>query len=374
MKKNNHLLYGLGGVILGLICMKWMKEDVFRVLGLFDVTGKTFGIMFLVFGGWHLLVEITENDDLANFLESMIRLPFRILGWLLQHWYLVLAVVLVLNWKSDREDPPVSMETVATQTTQTTEKINTDYVHQPYPGMRRNAGACKNLTRDAQVLLAFVDDNESSWTQEEMNQFVADLVDPALGYIEYYAGVYGHTISLESCVYFDEAGNYQVLHYDGILDGSMGTVLSMDLWKLGSESHGHSTNRDWLEDLRAYAGTDQVAVMFCLNKPGRSFASAEKTRADAVESAVVYTEWKGERSRASVFAHELLHLFGAEDLYAEGDQRVNRAALANQLHPSEMHLVELWNLYDHVVGGYNAYAVGWLDALPAEYDCPEWWS
>lgn len=373
MEKNNRMLYAVVGLGLGWVCMKWMKEDVYRVMGLFDMTGKTFGIIFLVFGGWNLLAEIAEDEDLQKLLGEILALPFRLLGWVLSHWYLVLGAVLLFNWLDDKEDtvPTESISVAAT------EELPAETVLPPGSEARRNVGACRNLTQDASVLLVFVDDSEGTWTREEINWFINDLVDPALEYIEYYAGQYGFGISLNSCAYADESGKTKVLQYEGTLfegaDG-LGTIAIMDLSRLAIESYGFSTNADMLEDARAYAGTEQVAVLFCLDKPGRSYASAMSYDSDVMESAVLYTSFKNAETRASAVAHELMHLFGAEDMYAEGDKRVNRAALAEILHPNELFYGEQWNLYDNIVGPYTAYMVGWLEELPPEYDCADWWS
>jgi len=373
VEKNNRMLYAVVGLVLGWICMKWMKEDVYRVMGLFDMTGKTFGIIFLVFGGWNLLAEIGENEDLQKLLEKILMLPFRLLGWVLAHWYLILGAVLIFNWMDGKEDTePTESISVAV-----TEEIPTETDRQSGSNARRNAGACRNLMQDASVLLVFVDDSEGAWTREEISWFIDDLVDPALKYIEYYAGEYGYSISLNRCAYADESGKIKILQCDWpVLEGAdgFGGVAIMDLSRLATESYGFSTTADMLEDARAYAGTEQVAVLFCLDKPGRSYANAVMYNTDVMESAVLYTSFKDVETRASAVAHELMHLFGAEDMYNEGDKRVNRAALAEKLHPNELFYGEQWNLYDNIVGPYTAYSVGWLDELPPEYDCPDWWS
>ena len=289
-----------------------------------------------------------------------------------------MAAVLIFNWFNDKEEAPVKEDTLVNfdqlreEQTETAGETGRTWLEKKALE-RRNNGICKNLTQDAKVLLVFVNDDESSWTRQEMNKFISDLVDPALEYIEYYATRYGHSISMEDCTFLDDGGNIMPVRINGSLsDGNDETagVITLDLVSATLDAYGFSDKTQLMENVQSYAGTEQVAVMFCVDKPGRSFAN---TGANP-ESVVLYTSYKGADSRASVFAHELMHLFGAEDMYDEGGLRANRYAMAKQMHPNELFCGEQWNLYDNIISSYTAYAVGWLDKLPAEYDCIEWWS
>lgn len=376
-QKNGSLFPGVCLTALGIFCLIFMKEDVYRILGLFEMSGKTLGIISLVIGGWELL----KNDDFGKLLGEILALPFRLLGWLLKHWYVAVAVILLLFWLKPGEtaEPEKALVHFGTEQEQTApaETDPTEETQQGHKATRRNGGVCKNLTQDAKVLLVFVNDNESSWTRNEINRFISDLVDPALEYIEYHAGQYGYSISLEDCSYYDNAGNIRALQFDGtISDGNdpLVSILIPDMLRLVRETYGFSNDTEIVEDVRAYSGTEQVAVVFCLDKPGRSFSNAQGTGTETVESSMLYTSYKGADSRASVFAHELMHLFGAEDMYGEDGKRENRYAMAKAMHPNELFCGEQWNLYDNTISSFTAYAVGWLDTLPAEYDVPEWWS
>ena len=389
MEKDNHLFYGLGGLILGLICVTKLKNDVFDIVGLFDVTGKSVGILLLVIGGWNLLI----SEDFANLLGEILALPFRLLGWALEHWYLVLAAVLLFNWFGDKEEAPakenIHMESATEQPVwtepapaetewvppATTVPPQPERVVQPYAGMHRNAGLCKNLTRDAEVLLVFVNDSGSTWTDWEIQNFVGNMVEPGLAYIENQAAGYGYSITLEDCVYPDEAGNTKVMQYDGTVTGWRSDAgLNKDLLTSAAQTYGFASTDDMIKNVQDYAGTDQVAVVFCLDKAGRSYAQWHDTVDYFVEYAVVFTSQDGVQNRAGVFSHEVMHLFGADDMYSEGTERVNRAALVQKWHPRELFYRYTWNLQDNIICPYNAYAVGWMDYLPAEYNCAEWWS
>ena len=218
----------------------------------------------------------------------------------------------------------------------------------------RDSGTCRTLTGNIRLMCVFVNLPDAAWNESSM-QAHKDALSVAVNRLMKEADAYGVPLG------------FTVKYFTG--SASESTSISDDgsVW-----AENVIANTPGMEPLTYGSGTEsyyqRMPILFFLPTDGRSFAHS-RTSNTSGEYLVLFDE-----DEPSAIRHELLHLFGAEDLYAEGDKRVNRAALANQLHPSEMHLVELWNLYDHVVGGYNAYAVGWLDALPAEYDCPEWWS
>lgn len=389
MKDENRLFYGIGASALAVLCLTWMKEDSFTFLGMFTVSCRTLGIILAIIGGWNLLT----SDGFGDFVGEVLAFPLRVLGWLVEYWYLAVLIVALVFWlKPDKEEPPETTEFTFPRQTylQETEPVYTvppvtatipvattptePPVIQPYPGMHRNAGTCKNLTRNAQVLLVFVNDSASNWSQQEIQTFMTDLVYPGLDYIEYQAGKYGYNIVLETCWYPDDAGNARILYYDGTVADWDSAEPTMDLVNRARELYGFDSNLAMVENVNSYGGVDQTAVVFCLDKPGRSYANWHDTDNSYVEQAVVFTSMNGTRSRSDLIAHEVMHLFGADDLYANGGERENRAKLAGQWHPAELFYQGRWNIYENTICAYNAYAVGWLDTLPAEYDIPEWWS
>lgn len=385
---DNGLFYGIFITVIGILCLTWMKEDSFRFLGMFTVQCKTLGIILLVIGGWKLL----SNDGFGNLVGEILALPFRLLGWMLEYWYVTAAIVALVFWLRPEYEEPVKEEfhfAAATEQTASAQMVSGEtegiivtptlppakvYIHQPYAGMSREAGICRNLRGDAMLLLVFVNDSSSTWTPKEIQNFIGNVVDPGLDFIVYRASEYGYGISVEKCVYQDDNGDTRVMQYNDTVYDLDAQYSTTDLAERAAETYGFASVTDMIENVRAYAGTDQVGIVFCMDKAGRSYAHRHDSDPDYVEYAMLFSSWKGHKTRAAEVAHEVMHLFGADDMYAEGDVRVNRAALAKKLHPRELYYEYQWNLYDNVVSPYTAYAVGWLDSLPAEYNVPEWWS
>ena len=74
-------------------------------------------------------------------------------------------------------------------------------------------------------------------------------------------------------------------------------------------------------------------------------------------------------SRASTIAHEILHLFGAEDYYVS----MSREALANQKYPDDIMLWQVERIQDNSIGDCTAYSVGWTDEVPDVCYDDRWW-
>ena len=84
----------------------------------------------------------------------------------------------------------------------------------------------------------------------------------------------------------------------------------------------------------------QVAILLLVNKDGRSHAGIDFSddNGDDVECTTIFSSLMGHKT-ASV-NHELLHLFGAEDLYEEKSTGENaaRAAIAKIHYPNDIML------------------------------------
>ena len=391
---DNNLFYGIIFVVAGILFRIWMKEDSFTFWGLFTVECRTLGIPLLVIGGWLLLT----SNGFGNLVGEILALPFRLLGWALEHWYLVVLAVALFWYFGDREtekeaprqeQSSVSVEvpmwtveapaeTVPVWIPETTVPVATappvtDPVKE-YPNDHRDVGLCKELTRNAEALLVFVNDSASNWTQQEIQNFMGNMVNPGLDFIERNASAWGYNITFESCYYEDGTGNVGILQYPGTVTDWDSETQVNDLVPLAAQNHGFATAEDMIKNVQDYAGTDQVAIVFVLDKDGRSYARWNTSNDSFVEHAVIYTSWDGKQERPYVIAHEVMHLFGAEDLYEDRGERVNRAAYVKRHYPRELFYLGQWNVNDNIICDFTAYTVGWLNYLPAEFNTQEWWS
>ena len=125
--------------------------------------------------------------------------------------------------------------------------------------------------------------------------------------------------------------------------------------------------------LKEISGTDNIMVLILINNDGWSnanqFSSLHATnhfRDYFLESVNLFRTDDGEPTNGQTIAHEILHLFGAWDMY--GGQASNAAGKwANQNYPNEIMLQVSSPLDDLSISPLTA----WLVGLTSEYH--EWY-
>lgn len=247
----------------------------------------------------------------------------------------------------------------------------------------KDTGVCQSFAEDAYFVALFVNDDESSWSQKEIDHIMNDQMREALDFIIKKASEYGHELTL-NYGYHQVNGISEVAIFDGDFYGGSdmreipakdGTVLEQAAKALGYES-----SQEMLKSDRKTTGVDQIAYIVFLNKSGRAHAVTDWDRElvdNDIEYAVIYTSYVGNAFRTTPrgIAHESMHLFGAEDYYRypETGQYDKRSKMAEKLCPTDIMYGGSEDLRKVAVGRYTAYCVGWLDEMPEEYDQPDWW-
>lgn len=243
-------------------------------------------------------------------------------------------------------------------------------------------GVCETLQSDAYVVTLFVNDKESSWSAEEIENFMEFTVKDGLAYIEFQAQNYGENTEVKFGCY-RENGMAKTVTLEQQVNNRTGLrewdalqnrlLLHKAARKLGYANAWHMLSSD-----RKTTGMKQIAYLVCINKPGRSYAVNDRNEAffyDKPEYSVVFSHYPSSDIKTSsrTVGHEVLHLFGAEDYYEEDGERERRSRLAEKLCPTDIMYHTSVNIWETSVGGFTAYTVGWLDHMPEEYKLLGWW-
>ena len=64
--------------------------------------------------------------------------------------------------------------------------------------------------------------------------------------------------------------------------------------------------------------------------------------------------------QAAVIAHELLHLYGAEDFYVSSSRKI----LAKIYYPNDIMLSASYDIDTNTIDSATAFYIGWLDIVP----------
>ena len=198
-----------------------------------------------------------------------------------------------------------------------------------------DSGACRTLSGDVVVTAVFVEDTESTWSDEEMANMKSVLAEGAenvLAHAEDYEVelsidfIY-HKVSLDTNAEWKGEWHQDVLKRLGF------PIPPLASMQIASEHEAK-----------------EAPIVFLLNKNDRSYA---------IQRRAVYTEYfVMYQGSASTFAHELYHLFGAEDYYYP--DTVKNAA--------DQYLPDSIMNSGSKVDSFTAYAIGWTDELDENAD------
>lgn len=236
-------------------------------------------------------------------------------------------------------------------------------------------GMCRDLSGTPYVLSIYIDDDESSWTLEQADKFQNNVVLPGLSIVNEQAAQWGVSLNLLSgmCVTDDSQGTS--IRYKGSIPNMLGKEPSSpdDILDQVALSMGYASKSEMHLALQEHTGEEQIIYILMVNKKGRPHAywDGDKDPGDGFEYCIVYSSWNG-ATKPDAVAHELLHLFGAEDLYREKYDDVGyhaaREAIVKKHWPKEIMLSN-----SNVVGDYTAYTVGWTNVCPEACMAQEFW-
>lgn len=194
---------------------------------------------------------------------------------------------------------------------------------------RKGMGSCTALKGDVVMRIVYVDNQTDEWTQQEKAAW-EEKTEKAIAMLQKSADVYGKKLNVETlvfCVTYTDAVPWD---YDMFVE----KILLQ--------------NTALLSDVHQRKNDENVFTVFCFQQEKRSLAYADW---DGVlsESIVVNSQ-----DTAVELVHEIMHLFGAVDLYFPEPFE----AAASELFPDS---VMLATREESVIDSLTAYTVGWTD-------------
>lgn len=238
-----------------------------------------------------------------------------------------------------------------------------------------NTGSCYDMEKDICYYVVFLDDRESKWNENEKSIFTENKLSVSLDYLSNKASEYSVSLCKEYKIY---PADDTALTFDGIVESDVVENGSQeDILNQISLSTGYSSPEKMDSEIKKELDVKQIAYLFVLNKDGRSYKYSYVTEdSKKIEFCVFFDDaisFDGNTCRSTI-AHELLHLFGAEDFYDPYGEMPQRQKLAEELYPNDIMFSLKDDVNDAQIGSFTAYTVGWTDTLPKECDVPEWWN
>ena len=216
-------------------------------------------------------------------------------------------------------------------------------------------GSGKHLAGVCTAIPIFVDDTQTAWTETDKERAVA-LCQKAARYLVKQAERYDVALDLRC-------------NMDYALSCTLDQPVPVEM-----------TSFSWTTEVQKRAGTDTFCaekgldnVIFLLLVPqeGRSYSLPYTQGVDTKyynENVVIYMGDCSDTTLPATIAHEMLHPFGADDLYFPYDSDTSRAELAATYFPDDIMLRVDPLLSTLTVGPYTAYNVGWTDTLDPKYE------
>ncbi|MCM1125811.1 MAG: hypothetical protein NC429_05010 [Lachnospiraceae bacterium] len=227
-------------------------------------------------------------------------------------------------------------------------------------------GSAKYLEGKNLLYSLFVDTPQSTWSPEEKAETLKNL-NKAAFYIEETAREYDRETELV-CDWQENAD----LTGSAAVDFEIADEFNfMD--KLDAEIGV------WAEDLVDYDGltaeyqAEGIAMLVFVNNPGTSYAIVYDGTDNPKESVIFFAE-----EPPAVYAHEILHLFGAHDLYRDAEYSREITDYIEETYPMEiMRTVTgeggktLEDAIANTVSPLTAYHLGWIEQVEETESFPQ---
>lgn len=176
---------------------------------------------------------------------------------------------------------------------------------------KKPTGSAGVLEGKSVVISIFINDSNSKWTNRAKKRANRKM-NIAAEYIGGQAKKYGKNVELVTDIYKNQGLAYTFTTTMKVNDSNQ----KQD--KLYKRVVKYINQNIDLDGIRSEYGTDSVGFFLHLNKTGVSSTLvhfAEEGEGSFYECSSVFTKCGGKEEGASTYAHELLHQFGARDLY-----------------------------------------------------------
>ena len=220
---------------------------------------------------------------------------------------------------------------------------------------KRNQGSAKILSGKTYVLIIFTGTHQ--WEKGKVDT-VYKQVREAQQWLSQQAKKYGKEVSF--------------------VNGSFGDPVPIDLYiESGKASGKESVNYVWqlmkkigyqsplnfVKWAKEKEDCDNALVLVIADKEGNSYAITYTDDCDKekfyLEGAIIYTKFLNRKKPCvASIAHEMCHLFGATDLYANYYQTKENEELARKLYPNDIMLRTSYNINNLVIDEMTAWFIG----------------
>lgn len=222
----------------------------------------------------------------------------------------------------------------------------------------RNIGSATTLTGKTYILSVFVSTSNAPWSKNEKRQCLQRQAD-AQRWLSNEARKYDSEATFET-------GNFgldQDIVLNQIPDGDGSGDENVDWVTTVLKTIGYTSPKEFNDWVHSKTQCQHAVVLIYANGIGTSYAMAYgkgmSERKYFVEGCVLFKQYTNKKDLyAATIAHEILHLYGAWDLYATFSQGGDREAEAKKRYPNDIMLRVTPNVGNLNIGPLTAWLVG----------------
>jgi hypothetical protein len=226
---------------------------------------------------------------------------------------------------------------------------------------KRGIGSAKILSGRVAVCHIFCSDSESTWSQQEEDRALR-LSQQAFAFIRGESLRHNHLVSFVEQI-FDPVKLGEIIPTDAMADPNWTEEVI-------TKASGLS-GIDLVLQTKERLKTDSVIVCLHVNKSALSYNLAYYDNVAvkfAAERMVCFTRYPdGRETAAATYAHEILHLYGAGDLYFPYDLSPKRKNLAGRHFPNDVMYRVDYDIGRLDVGPFTAFRIGWTNKLAQKF-------
>ena len=222
---------------------------------------------------------------------------------------------------------------------------------------KRDIGSAKILAGEVYIFHIFVSDPHSGWSDFE-RQSVRRKLAEAYDFITWQSRRHGKHIN-----FIDDYSSEVLLKRRVPVDAHADPEWTEYTIK---KATGNSSVQ-LVQKLRKQSKVENVVICLHVNKAALSYNLAFYKNVSQVyqaERMICFSSYPdGRETSSATYAHEVLHLFGAGDLYFPYDNNARRKSAAARLFPNDVMYRVDYNIRTLNVGPFTAYRIGWSDKL-----------
>ena len=233
---------------------------------------------------------------------------------------------------------------------------------------KKNAGSAKELKGEIYTLVCFIsEEGQAAWSTRQKDSLLAHTRE-ALHWIDKQAKAQKIDIKFTKTGVF---GREEDIKFSFIEKGSGSATEKLDWVSQVLYKVGYQSTLDFHEQIRTKEKADQIHVIIFAKGKGRSYAIPYLENANKelyfVEGTIIFEKVETYHYTASI-AHEILHLYGAIDLYKTHAQSAQNAQKARNIFPKSIMTKISHNIHTLNIDEINSWLIGWSNETKPWYD------